>query len=790
MDDTTALQLIDSYALPAAGKSYLRECIRSGPSRSVFGGGTRSVVGAHFSIKLQETRQFESRASEAAVLLMLDADSRVLSYYTQLPKVEFPSKNAAGKNYVQRYTPDVLILRRDKPEIGEIKTGQDLIKLSRERPHHWIYESETEARFEPPERYFNSLGLDYTVINSSLIPPVLVENTKLLLRVVHELEDTTAELHDRVRSVLAEHAWMSIGELQDQLQLTRADEILHLIAKGFVFSDPERQKLCSPESILSLSPMVLKNAIDQRTLPSGPVLSGYRGPTLLEAEKAVERIELAKGGHCRQARRMRQKIRDGAAEGMTPFESLLPRITDRGNRNKRLAKDQEEFLMQHQENHILSGKKESIWFAYDCYKNAVTNADHPFPPVSAMTYYKYARRLNRQTIATAIHGKKAGNAVSRSVNPEHATPAATRAFQRGLVDHTLLPILLVVAMNLKCAIVRRPWLSSLVDEYSGATLAQWLSFGNPSRESICMLLRMCILRHGRIPEEIHSDRGSDFTSLHAQATMAYFGVTRQYSPAGSPKFNSQAERHFSETQKGLVSKLPGNIIEHNDRKTDRDHHPKTKAIFEPVSFYQLVFNYAEDYNNGVHGSHEAQPNYLLSRSLRRINSSGIKVSLNKDAYLATCVPVDSNWGPRARRSLLIDGRHYYSQCLTPETRKKDLCIRFDPWNCEMIYIQKQGKWYSAMRRTGYTTFTGSDISKQLGDSLRVMMCRRDRDLLKASQKQETAKLIEDAIDRAKTTQIATTLAEVDHEVAARGELQKKFACLSKSQKAPTVVEWD
>lgn len=790
MNESSELELIESYDVPEEGKGFLRDCVLQGPSRSVLSGGTRSVVGAHFSSKLRETRQFESRSSEAAVLLMLDADSSVVSYHTQLPKVEFPSINKAGRNYVQRYTADALILRRDRPEIAEIKTSKDLAKLAEERPHQWLFESDTEARFLTAERHFNSWGLDFSVINSSLLPAVLVMNTKLLLRVVHTISSPSDTLLNDVRAKLEKHAWMSICDLQEELSLSRTDDILHLVAQGNVFADLQLQKLSAPETILSMCPTVLSRAIEQRTLPSTPTFNGHSGPTLMEARKAVENLKIAEEGNGRQARRMRQKINEGALVGLSPFESVLPRISNRGNRTRRLAESQEQFLIEHQEKSVLTGKHESISSAYNSYKNELDDAEHTFPPVSVATYYRFAKQLDRQTIASAIHGRKVGNAVSKAVEAEHATPAATRAFERGLVDHTLVKVLLVVAMNDEYAIVRRPWLTSLVDEFSGATLAQWLSFGNPSRESICMLLRMCILRHGRIPEEIHSDRGSDFTSWHIQELMARLGVTRQYSPVASPKFNSQAERHFSETQEGLFKKLPGNIIEHHDRKTDRDHHPKIKAIFDPITFYRLLFDYAEAYNNGIHGHHEAQPNFLLRSSLRTVESSGIITPFNDDVYLATCVPVKSNWGPRARRSLLIDGRHYYSECLTPNTTKKHLCIRFDPWNCEVIYIQKQGKWYTATRRTGHTTFAGADISRQLGESLRVMMCRRDRDLLKAGQTQRTAKIIDAAIEHAKTAQIATATAQDDRDDSPRNDLEERFARLKEEQVTQPVVEWD
>jgi transposase InsO family protein len=722
---------------------------------------------------------------------MLDADASVLSYYTQLPQVEIPSVTKAGRPYVQRYTPDVLILRRDRPEIREIKPGSELLKLAKERPHWWTLVSDTEARFLPPEKYFSSMGLEFSVVNSSLLPHLLVSNTKLLLRIIYTLEAPSDDLRAACKAALTKHAWMSVAALQDELDLERADDILHLVAQGEIHADVRTQRLCSPETLLSLSPGVLVEAIDGRVLPNAPVPQGVEGPTLKEASKAVSNLQLAETGNCRQARRMRKKIKDGAALGLSPFESVLPRISKRGNRRRRLATSQEKFMLEHQEAELLTGNIEGINQAYYDYRPKAS-ASHPaFRPVSLATYYAYANRLSRQKRETAIHGKKAGNAVAEAVDPALAAGAATRAFQRGLVDHTLAKILLVVAMNKKCAIVRRPWISSLVDEYSGATLAEWVSFGNPSRESVCMLLRMCILRHGRIPEEIHSDRGSDFTSLHVQALMAYLTVTRQYSPAAAPKFNSQAETRFAKTQIGLFRNLPGHIIEYENRKTERDRHPAIKSIFDPPSFYKLLFEFSEGYNNGLNGSHAAQPNYLLAQSLGAIECSGVRVTLNDDVYLATCVPVESRWGPRPRKSLYIDGRHYYSSCLTPGTKKKDLCIRLDPWNCNVIYIQKQGNWYTAMRRGGQTVFSGTDFSRQLGESLRVLMCRRDRDAIKAGQREDAAQLIGDAIARAKNTRMATCVTESSGDSSAeRKELERQFSKLEKREVRQLQVEWD
>lgn len=95
-----------------------------------------------------------------------------------------------------------------------------------------------------------------------------------------------------------------------------------------------------------------------------------------------------------------------------------------------------------------------------------------------------------------------------------------RPFENGHIDHTELDI------ELRCSrtgrSLGRPWATFLVDAYSRRILAIYITFDPPSYRSCMMLLRICVKRHGRIPQTIVVDNGREFHSTYFQTLIALF----------------------------------------------------------------------------------------------------------------------------------------------------------------------------------------------------------------------------------------------------------------------------
>jgi putative transposase len=97
-----------------------------------------------------------------------------------------------------------------------------------------------------------------------------------------------------------------------------------------------------------------------------------------------------------------------------------------------------------------------------------------------------------------------------------------RPFEIAHIDHTELDVELVFSRTGRN--LGRPWLTLLVDAFSRRILAVYSTFDPPSYRSCMMALRICVLRHGRLPQtivEMDLCRKTLSTNASSQTLRAY-----------------------------------------------------------------------------------------------------------------------------------------------------------------------------------------------------------------------------------------------------------------------------
>jgi len=138
---------------------------------------------------------------------------------------------------------------------------------------------------------------------------------------------------------------------------------------------------------------------------------------------------------------------------------------------------------------------------------------------------------------------------------EAATPNAVWQ-----ADHTLLDVLLVREGKAPA----KPWLTTIIDDYSRAVAGYLLSFEAPSALHTALALRQAIWRKESplwtvcgIPEILYTDNGSDFTSLHLEQVAADLKIRLILSTPGVPRGRGRIERFFDTVNQMLLGLLPG-----------------------------------------------------------------------------------------------------------------------------------------------------------------------------------------------------------------------------------------
>ncbi len=129
-------------------------------------------------------------------------------------------------------------------------------------------------------------------------------------------------------------------------------------------------------------------------------------------------------------------------------------------------------------------------------------------------------------------------------------------------DHTQLDILILDASGKEA----RPWLTTVMDDHSRAVAGYMVMLGAPSALNTSLALRQAIWRKADpawpvcgIPDVLHVDHGSDFTSLHLEQAAADLRIRLIYSGIARPQGRGKIERLFRTINTELLPELPGNL---------------------------------------------------------------------------------------------------------------------------------------------------------------------------------------------------------------------------------------
>ena len=130
-------------------------------------------------------------------------------------------------------------------------------------------------------------------------------------------------------------------------------------------------------------------------------------------------------------------------------------------------------------------------------------------------------------------------------------------------DHTLLDVLVLDGSGEPA----RPWLTTVVDDHSRAVAGYMVFLGAPSVLDTCLALRHAIWRKADpawpvcgVPDALHVDHGSDFTSRHLDQVAAALRFRVVYSAVGRPQGRGKVERLFGTLTTELLPELPGHLV--------------------------------------------------------------------------------------------------------------------------------------------------------------------------------------------------------------------------------------
>ncbi len=193
---------------------------------------------------------------------------------------------------------------------------------------------------------------------------------------------------------------------------------------------------------------------------------------------------------------------------------------------------------------------------------------HGWPVPSYSTVYAILADLDPAMVTLAHEGEAAFRNRYELIH-RHRADTANTVWQ---ADHTMLDLLILDQTGK----IVRPWLTTVVDDYSRAVAGFMVFLGAPSILNTSLALRQAIWRKDApawpvcgIPDVLYVDHGSDFTSKHLDQVAASLRFRIVYSAVARPQGRGKIERLFRTLNTEFLPELPGHLVSGKPATTPR-----------------------------------------------------------------------------------------------------------------------------------------------------------------------------------------------------------------------------
>jgi putative transposase len=186
------------------------------------------------------------------------------------------------------------------------------------------------------------------------------------------------------------------------------------------------------------------------------------------------------------------------------------------------------------------------------------------------------RRLVRQLECEETVREKFGARVANMrFKPCGRGISATRILQVGAMDHTMLDGVAVIDADYMLP-AGRPWLTVIVDVFSGCVVGFYISFEPASIHSVMECIKRANRPKINLPpaadafpalktifgrfDELIVDNGKEFAGVAMHDALADVGISLRLAPVAAPTYKAIVERFFGTLNTLLNRKLPGGVL--------------------------------------------------------------------------------------------------------------------------------------------------------------------------------------------------------------------------------------
>lgn len=397
----------------------------------------------------------------------------------------------------------------------------------------------------------------------------------------------------------------------------------------------------------------------------------------------------------RTLRYWRKRAHEGEVCYGNSFAGLVPRISARGNRERKVAREVIEIMEAIIDTEVLTPSANNISVCYGMVINSCT--EKGIVPPSDKTFRAEIKKRREEEVVLARQGEKAAYRITEfQWIVDQGTPRhGERPFEIGHIDHTELDEQCVDSST--GANLGKPWLTVLLDAFTRMVLAFFITFDPPSYRSCMSVIRNCVRRHGRIPRTIVADRGSDFESLYYEALLARLGTHKKSRPGSKARFGTLVERYFGVTNQAFIHNLAGNNKAlQKPRSMSASHDPRDLAVWTLPALTDAFENFTDNiYANMIHPALAMSPKQQMARGIAMAGARAHVLIPYTEDFIRLSMPTTP-----ARKAVVrpgcgikIKGIFYWSpEFRDAKVERTKVDLVYDPFDISRAYTLVKGQW--------------------------------------------------------------------------------------------------
>jgi len=298
--------------------------------------------------------------------------------------------------------------------------------------------------------------------------------------------------------------------------------------------------------------------------------------------------------------------------------SLLPRTHMRGNRKSKLDPAFDVMIFDAVANVYARPEQPSSTAVYNALCKSVSETNEKLLPqdrLSMPSKRTLLKAIRKRMGPEMVARRKGEQAANRQFRPVYNRPRAMKPLECVQIDTKTLDVFV-----LKGGKAKRPYLTALLDEFSGCIVGYYIGLEPPCAENVLKCMHHAInYKDSKLASEgklnssydchglfstLIGDNGSEFKNDLIVHVLSQFGVNVQWCEAATPEQKARIERFFRTIDLQLFHDLPGttkgNVKDRGDYKAHKEATLTLGDVRELFEKY-LVDVYHQSYHRGVKG---------------------------------------------------------------------------------------------------------------------------------------------------------------------------------------------